>query len=116
VAALLKRHLHLAAYLFLLAALAFGAYLRQGDVDQIRANQKQLSAQQGQIERIAITNCQQVEKLKAQVRRAAIDSYRHLEQNARILMIEVTPTLRRVARERRDRTLRRYAARDCGLP
>lgn len=68
---------------------------------------------QAELAQVARTNCMQIEALKTQFRNQAVQSYRHLEQNARILGIEVTPELRQEAQRGRDEALRRFARSEC---
>lgn len=58
-------------------------------------------------------NCEQIESLKTELRREAIRVFNNFDRNTRILGIEVTPELRAVARQKRDRTLVRFAPIEC---
>lgn len=65
------------------------------------------------VETLAVRNCENVEALKSVQREAARENYANLERNARLLKLELTPELRRVAREGRDATLKRFASHRC---
>jgi hypothetical protein len=68
---------------------------------------------QRHLNRVATDNCQAIEALKTQFRSQARTNYRALPRNARLLDIPLTPELRLEARRARDRTLARFAPRDC---
>lgn len=57
--------------------------------------------------------CRQIEGLKAEFRNQAVENYANLERNAELLGIVLTPQLRHQAEVDRNRTLDRFAARDC---
>lgn len=57
--------------------------------------------------------CLQIEELKQGFRRQAVENYANLERNAELLGIVLTQALREQAEIDRNRTLDRYAARDC---
>lgn len=65
------------------------------------------------LEEFVAENCRAIEALKASEREEALDSYRNLDRTLRILGLERTPEIEAVARENRDATLRRFAAREC---
>lgn len=57
--------------------------------------------------------CRQIEELKTGFRRQAVENFANLERNAELLGIVLTPALREQAEIDRNRTLDRYAAREC---
>ena len=59
------------------------------------------------------TSCMEIEKLKAAYRAEALENYRKLDQNLRLLNIKKTPEIVAAARKTRDAKLRRFAARSC---
>lgn len=57
--------------------------------------------------------CVQVELLKTGFRQDAIDNYKHLDRNGKLLNIKITPQLRKAAKESLNATLKRYAPDPC---
>jgi hypothetical protein len=64
-------------------------------------------------ENLSRQNCQAVEALKKRQRDRAIEAFRNLDRDLRLLGIKKTPELVRTAREGRDTTLRRFAEGEC---
>lgn len=58
-------------------------------------------------------NCEAVEKLKAQFRIEANESYANLDRDGKLLGIKITDELRDQARRNRDATLERFKATEC---
>lgn len=71
------------------------------------------SQHQHDIATFAEANCLQIEALKTEFREQALESYRNLERDARLLGIPLTRELREAAIASRDRRLERFAAREC---
>lgn len=65
------------------------------------------------VETLAVRNCNQIERLKADVRQEAIQAYENLDRTLHLLMLERTAEIEAVAREQRDTKLERFAAREC---
>jgi hypothetical protein len=63
--------------------------------------------------RVTRLNCQQIEALKAEFREQALERYQNLDRDGRLLGIEITPELREQAARSRNKTLARFAAREC---
>ena len=61
----------------------------------------------------AQTNCQQIEDLKTEIRRTAIQNFRNLERDAELLGLDLTIRLRAAARESRDDKLHRFRRTPC---
>lgn len=59
-------------------------------------------------------SCVNIESLKSRVRIRAIEDFKHLDANGKLLGIKITPQLRAEAKKQRDRTLADYAAQSCG--
>lgn len=66
-----------------------------------------------QLNRINFDFCLKIQKLYKARRDEAIENYRHLDRNGRLLGIRVSPELRRTARQARDETLRRFKKQKC---
>jgi hypothetical protein len=64
-------------------------------------------------DRVTHSNCQQIEALKTEFREQARERFQNLDRDGRLLGIEITPELRAQAARSRDRTLARFAAREC---
>lgn len=63
---------------------------------------------------VDIVLCREVEALKGRERQQAIEGYKNLDRTLRLLRIERSPEIVAVARENRDRVLRRFKAREGG--
>lgn len=62
---------------------------------------------------VSLAYCKEIEKLKTAQRERAIDSYKRLDANLRLLHIEKTPEVVAAAKASRDRDLARFAADPC---
>lgn len=71
------------------------------------------ASDQARISAIVAHNCADIEALKSQFRRQAIESFAALDRNGRLLGIRITPEVRAAARESRDRTLQRFRSKRC---
>lgn len=107
--------LFLAAWAVAVSLLVSGVVIveRFSDTNQRRARQAQINAQ---LRQVAKQDCLEIESLKKIQRDNAIDNYRKLDRNGRLLHITITPELRRTAREERDATLRKFAPEPCPRP
>lgn len=112
------------AFLLLVAVAVFGDIRgdRRIDAAEKRITQNAVqNAAQNEVRRQLVAGfrdadartCSQIEALKAEFRKQAVENFANLERNARLLEIELTPELRREAAAGRDRTLVRFAAREC---
>jgi hypothetical protein len=88
-----------AAVVMLVAGIAFRAY------ETNQAEQRSAEAD--------VRTCIQVERIKRQLREDAIENWKNLARNARLLRIELTQEVREVALQERNATLRRFAPIDC---
>lgn len=68
---------------------------------------------QEKLRHLARSNCEQIEELKTEFREEAVEDFKNLERNGRLLGIEITPDLRATALFERDRTLTRFAPAEC---
>lgn len=66
--------------------------------------------------RTAQDNCKAIELLNKRVRMRANKDYNELNENAKLLHIDVTPELLKKAKDVRDETLRTYAPKECPFP
>lgn len=107
-----------------LAVLAATLTLMERRIDQaekrIRANAV-TNEQQDEVRRALLVElrktdlraCRSIEGIKTEFRTQAIQNFARLEENARLLDVPLTPELRREALRGRNRTLARFAAREC---
>ena len=58
-------------------------------------------------------NCVAIEDLKLAQRQEAILNFKQLDRNGKLLHIKITPEIRRVAKQARDRRLHRFASKPC---
>ena len=65
------------------------------------------------LERETLANCKEIEDGKKLNREQAIKTYKDLDQTLRILKLEKTPEIVKLARENRDKLLKRFAALPC---
>lgn len=66
-----------------------------------------------QLNRVNFDLCERIRALFAARRQEAIQNYRNLERDARLLGIKVTPELREASRRARDMTLERFRDEKC---
>lgn len=93
-----------------LAASGVALVVRFNDTN---ARRDQAHQRDVRIAAVALQDCHEIEALKKAQRDKAIDDYQHLDVNAKLLGIKVTPELRRAAADARDTALRRFAPEAC---
>jgi hypothetical protein len=60
-----------------------------------------------------VRHCRQIEALKTEIRRTAIQNFRNLKRDAELLGIDITSQLRAAARDSRDDKLHRFRPNPC---
>lgn len=99
----------------MLGAASIGFVLIDRETDaRIREQQRLRGEVVRGLEIVLIDQCREIERLKAGERRDAERRYRDLPRNLALLGIEFTPELLRVARQERERELRRFRAKPGG--
>jgi hypothetical protein len=81
-----------------------------------RQHRQEQAALNRRLKQVSVDNCLEIEALKTAQRQAATQNYQHLDANAKLLGIKVTPALRAAALKGRDKTLERFAAQSCQSP
>lgn len=69
---------------------------------------------QRDLRQVAIFNCQEIERLKAELRRQAVRSYENLDNTLRLLGIRRSAEVEETARANRDYVLGRFKQREGG--
>lgn len=89
---------------------AWALYSRFESTNKRRAVQIDFNARLATID---TRDCQEIEKLKKAQRDIAIDNFKHLDANGKLLGIKITPALRVAARDAKFATLKRYHPEVC---
>lgn len=93
---------------FGIAAGAIYARLQLGE----QRREQQISVNK-RIADASLENCKEIEKLKSAQRERALEQFKHLDANLRLLHIPKTPAVVEAAQESLHRDLARFAAAPC---